>query len=359
MKRLMRNLFGSPTSRPPAATARLGIESLEDRSLMSAGIPPMLPPAHVTASLSMGVLRVNGTFHDDQISVKQSNGVIRVGGVPGAFAAAAVARIEVNGLNGNDLIRLDSEAMGGQPIFKPCVVHGGFGNDVILGSAGNDILYGDAGDDTLFGRWGNDVLIGGAGRDRAYGGAGNDRIVGDFRDYVLAGQVGADTTAFIKLDPSPMVNGNPALLRAALQAGLAGRSFSESHNGEKVTVSHIEVVDVSIVNGVTTLTLKANIRYQKTRGFPQFSVSGTMKFSVQPQLSATFLDAQLQSASLNLANPEVLSVNINNVPNWLDNNSEVRAFLTAKLAEQPPIPCTNELRLFLMAGGSLGPAILA
>ena len=60
---------------------------------------------------------------------------------------------------------------------------------------------------------------------------------------------------------------------------------------------------MAIENGITTVHLKADIRYQKTTGFPQFSVSGTIKFSVQPQLSAYFVEGSLTSASIKLANP--------------------------------------------------------
>ena len=152
--------------------------------MLSGGLnnPTLIPT--VTATLNAGVLRVNGTYMNDNIALRQANGMISVYGV-GSFSAAAVNRIEVNGYGGNDLIRLNSEAMGGQPIVKPCVVKGGIGNDTIFGSYGNDSLYGDAGNDTIFAGPGNDLLIGGAGTDRLYGGAGNDKVVGDTADSYL------------------------------------------------------------------------------------------------------------------------------------------------------------------------------
>jgi hypothetical protein len=161
------------------------------------------------------------------------------------------------------------------------------------------------------------------------------------------------------VDPAALANYNAAALKSALQTGLVGRSFSQSDNGEKVTVSHLEIQNVTIENGITTLHLKARIRYQKTTGFPQFSTTGSMKFTVQPQLSATFTELGVQSASIKLANPNVTQVNINNVPNWLDNNSEVRNFLEAKLEQQPAVPITSLLRTFIQAGGSLGPTVVA
>jgi hypothetical protein len=253
---------------------------------------------------------------------------------------------------------LNSEAIpGGQPILKPCIVRGGAGNDFIFGGYGNDQLYGEAGDDAIFGSVGNDLLVGGDGRDSMYGGAGNDRMIADTADAIAAGQAGADVTKFERVDPAALVNYNAAAMKAALQIGLNGVSFSEYKNGEKVTISNIEIQSVSIENGVTTLHLKATIRYQKTTGFPQFSTTGTIQFSVQPKLSATFVDGQVHSASVKLANPNVTEVNINNVPNWLDNTSEVREFIEKKLEQQPALPVTALLQMFIQSGGSLGPTV--
>lgn len=343
---------------------RLSVQSLEDRSMPAIFIPHLppisLPPTFVTASVSHGVLKVIGTSHADNILVSQANGQISVSGVNGSFAAGQIKRIEVFGLGGNDIIRLNSEATpGGQPILKPSIVQGGNGNDVIVGGRGNDTLLGDAGDDILFGNAGNDLLIGGAGKDRIYGGAGNDRIFGDLNDAYLAGESGTDVVKFEKVDPSPLAQGDPATLKMALQIALTGKKFSKAHNGEKITVSHLQVQAVSVVDGVTTVSIKAKIRYQKTQGFPQFSETGEIKFSFQPQLSATFVEGYLQNASMRLGEAQVQSVNLNNVPNWLDNSSEVRDFLTAKLQQQPPVPFTADLNAYLTAGGSLGPMIVA
>jgi hypothetical protein len=339
----------------------LRLEPLEDRALAAAGlsgISKTLPS--VTATLSLGVLRVNGTFMADAINVRQANGVITVGGVAGYFPAAAVNRIEVNGFGGNDVIRLNSETMpGGQPIMKPCAVHGGVGNDAVFGGYGNDTLSGDAGNDLILGGPGVDLLVGGAGADTLYGGAGNDRLIGETADAVLAGQAGTDVVAFQQVDPAPLADHDPAAMRAALQVGLAGWSFSRSQGGGKVTVSSLEVQDVTIENGVTTVHLKGKIQYKKTTGFPQFSVSGSIKFSVRPQLNANFVEGQLQSASVKLAGVQVKEVNLSNVPNWLDNSSEVRNFLEGKLAQQPPLPVTGVLQMYLATGGSLGPTIAA
>ena len=342
----------------PTTKFRPNAEPLEERALAASGgfTPPITLPS-VSATLDAGVLRVNGTFMPDVINVRQANGVISVVGIPGAFPAAAVTRIEVNGYGGNDLIRLNSEASGGQPILKPCLVNGGTGDDTIFGGYGNDHLSGDTGNDFILGGPGMDVILGGAGADRMYGGMGNDRLTADTADQFVFGQAGTDVILFDRVDPAVLANYDEATMKAALQVGIAGWSFGQSQSGGKITVKNLEVQDVAIENGVTRVHLKGTIRYQKTTGFPQFSVSGTIKFSVQPQLSANFVEGALNSASIKLANPVVKEVNLSNVPNWLDNSSEVRSFLEAKLAQQPAINVAGLLQTFLAAGGSLGPTI--
>src|SRR4051812_4194646 len=120
-------------------SVRLSIQPLEDRavpaSLVITPVPILVP--HVTAINNHGVLQITGTEQADTILVRQTAGQITVSGVSGAFAAGLIHRIEVNGLGGNDTIRLDSEVIGGgQPILKPCLAQGGNGNDTIVGGWG-------------------------------------------------------------------------------------------------------------------------------------------------------------------------------------------------------------------------------
>ncbi|HKB41116.1 MAG TPA: hypothetical protein VKD72_32105, partial [Gemmataceae bacterium] len=118
-----------------------GVECLEERSLLA---------SHLIASLTGGLLRIEGTNQSDQIIVREvSNRIsvehvlIRAGGrLRASVSAASVSRIEIRGLGGNDRIDLDSVAHGGQPIREPAVIWGGTGNDTIRGGAGNDRIYG-------------------------------------------------------------------------------------------------------------------------------------------------------------------------------------------------------------------------
>ena len=164
MSRFTALLGGSSDSRPANKhRARLGVEVLEDRRTPS------------TASLSGGVLKINGTSGNDTIVVYQANGLIEA--VDGnntvitvrgqaTVNASEIRKVVVNARGGNDQVRLDGPYNGGNlPLLVPAVVHGGSGNDVIVGGQGADRLYGDRGDDLLYGLGGEDVFVGGAGKD--------------------------------------------------------------------------------------------------------------------------------------------------------------------------------------------------
>lgn len=362
MKALLKNLFAKKSTKSLVKAWRPSIEGLEERSLLAAGLITTGPIIGLvpTASLSNGVLKIVGTNMNDNLFVKQVNGQISVQGIAGSFSAAAVSKIEVYGLGGDDWIKLDSQSLGGMPITKPALIKGGGGDDLIFGTATADQTLGEAGDDTIYGLNGNDYINGGLNKDTVYGGLNNDFILGDFADAKLSGQGGVDTIVFQKLDPSTLANATPAALKGALQQGLTGKSYSKTKNGLKFSVSNLEVETVSVANGVTTVAIKAKVSLkQYVLGQVVASTSGTLKFTVQPQLSATLIDAAVSSASVNLANVQVTEMNLNNVPNWIDNASEVREFLESKIAAEPPMDYTSQLQAYLAFGYSLGPVIEA
>src|SRR3954451_19486618 len=123
-------------------TARLGLESLEDRRV---------PAAVLTASLGAdGVLRVEGTEGTDSTTVRNAGGFIRIDGVAQAFPTVQVKAIAVDLLGGDDSLWLNSETVAGQqPIAVPATVRCGAGNDVVVGGMGNDVIVGGAGNDQL------------------------------------------------------------------------------------------------------------------------------------------------------------------------------------------------------------------
>src|SRR6266511_1752310 len=164
---------------------RPNVECLEGRDL---------PAAHLTASLSGGVLRIEGTTHADRIVVRQAGGRVSVDhaviqvrghGQARSVSAAVVKKVEVRGLGGDDRILLDT-------LHIPTEVWAGAGNDLVRGGAGHDKIHGGAGNDRLFSGAGNDLLDGGAGNDRLDGGAGNDRLLGGAGNDILVGGAGND-----------------------------------------------------------------------------------------------------------------------------------------------------------------------
>lgn len=113
-----------------------------------------------------GVLTVTGTAGADTLVVSQSGGTLVAEGR--SFSAAAVARVVITGLGGNDVIRSNTA--------KPSTLYGGWGNDTVVGGTVNDVLYGGHGNDSLFGRGGNDILFGGGGVDTLNGATGVNAI---------------------------------------------------------------------------------------------------------------------------------------------------------------------------------------
>jgi len=161
-----------------------------------------------------GFLTITGTEENDTIAVRRSGNTVlaEVNGQVHDFSAAAVKRVIVAALGGNDHVnvsslriptRLDGGAgndslRGG---FASDTILGGDGNDVILGNAGNDSLDGGNGNDTIFGGFGNDRIIGGNGRDSLFGEDGDDEIIDrdGLRD-VLDGGAGQNRARADKID---------------------------------------------------------------------------------------------------------------------------------------------------------------
>ena len=135
------------------------LETLESRRLLS-------------FTVAGGTLTVTGTANPDQILIRKdgTNLTIVQNGVNATTPAAAVTKIVVNGLAGNDRLALAVGATSG--ITLPSTLNGGDGNDELLGGDGNDVLNGGNGNDNMNGGpKGKDVFNGGTGRDRvSYGG---------------------------------------------------------------------------------------------------------------------------------------------------------------------------------------------
>ena len=182
--------------RHPKKTSKLArplrFEALEGRQLLA---------ANLTATLSGGVLKVEGTEAADTIVLRQRNGAISIDNIRIKYGSALyssisqslVNSIEVYALGGNDKVYGNSDSVVGyQAIVKPMKLYGGEGNDLLIGGNGADSIYGYNGADTVYGGPGNDTLDLWYGNDTGYGGNGNDIVYGSYGDDWLYGEAGAD-----------------------------------------------------------------------------------------------------------------------------------------------------------------------
>src|SRR2546421_3014252 len=109
------------------------IETLERRRLLS-------------FTVSGGILTVNGTAGADHISITRdgTNLTIHQNGVNSTTPAAAVQKIVINGLAGNDELRL---ALGlDHGVRLPSTLNGGGGNDRLFGGGRDNCLHRNGGD---------------------------------------------------------------------------------------------------------------------------------------------------------------------------------------------------------------------
>ena len=156
-------LFGSRRMRRGAKRQRLVSQTATATAAETFEIR-QYPAATMMATLTAGVLNIEGTTSADTITVQQTgdqlavrNGTtvlqIKVGtaGV-NQVAASQVQLITINSLGGDDTIRL-----GGVSIAAN--INGGDGIDKITGGNGNDTLTGGVGNDTLNGGGGVNTLV--------------------------------------------------------------------------------------------------------------------------------------------------------------------------------------------------------
>jgi len=110
--------------------SNLSLTVLEDRVLLASSL---------SASLTAGILTIEGTDGSDQIVVRRINDQISVDGIAilangiqdSSVSANQVSQIHVSPLTGNDTIDLSSGVISGQqPILLPIVIDGGEGNKI-------------------------------------------------------------------------------------------------------------------------------------------------------------------------------------------------------------------------------------
>jgi ELWxxDGT repeat protein len=138
------------------------------------------------------ILRVTGTPEADNMQIAEDSGVltVTVNGVTQQRSLAGLERLEVLGLQGNDIITFSGltraamvkagagadtvDALG--VTATDMMLFGNEGADTLIGGARADLLKGGRGDDILRGRGGNDILVGGSGTNTFRGGAGANTI---------------------------------------------------------------------------------------------------------------------------------------------------------------------------------------
>jgi Ca2+-binding RTX toxin-like protein len=109
------------------------------------------------------VVTVQGTNGDDAVLVVSDGADVLVLGLSATVRIrgfeAALDRLVINGLGGDDVIEASGLLAGGLLL----TANGGEGDDVLIGGEGADTLLGGNGDDVLIGGLGLDILDGGAG----------------------------------------------------------------------------------------------------------------------------------------------------------------------------------------------------
>jgi Ca2+-binding RTX toxin-like protein len=153
--------------------------------------PPPPPPAAGSAALENDPLNagrrmlvIRGTENGDVITISRALDVVINGQQKGSFGGAAVSRVVVHALGGDDFVWA-ADSFTGRGDSDGCVFNRVTNPTWLFGGAGNDLLVGGAGGGLVIGGLGRDVIVGGAGRDLLVGGSGSDVIAGSGSDDIL------------------------------------------------------------------------------------------------------------------------------------------------------------------------------
>jgi Ca2+-binding RTX toxin-like protein len=214
--------------------------------------------------LAQGELTVEGTNGNDRLALRLQSGnpaILQVdvgddGSADFTFARADIAKISVDGGNGDDVVRID-ESNGVFTDTIATTIDGGNGDDNLVGGAGavtlqggngNDILAGGSGAETLVGGNGNDSIDGNRGNDVALMGNGDDTFVWDPGDGsdVVEGQNGNDTMLF---------NGANVNEKVDLSANGNRLRFFRDIANITMDTDGVETVDFNALGGADLVTV--------------------------------------------------------------------------------------------------------
>jgi predicted lipoprotein with Yx(FWY)xxD motif len=192
------------------------------------------------------VLTILGTAASDKIALRLRAGhpdtiQVDVGddGSPNfSFKRKKIAKIVVDGLAADDLIRID-ENNGVFTDTTPTTIDGGTGSDTISGGSGAE---------TLIGGDGNDVIDGNKGNDTGQLGSGDDLFIWDPGDGsdVVEGQDGSDTMRF---------NGAAAAEQFTLSANGNRLKLFRDVGNVTMDTAGVERVDVNALGGADLVTV--------------------------------------------------------------------------------------------------------
>ncbi len=205
--------------------------------------------------LARGELAIQGTNADDRLALRlQSSNpaILQVdvgddGSADFSYARAEIARISVDGGNGDDAVRID-ESNGVFTDTIAMTIDGGNGDDNLVGGAGAGTLRGDTG---------NDILAGGSGAETLLGGNGNDSIDGNGgNDVGLLGN-GDDTFVWDPGDGSDIVEGQNGIDTMLFNGANGAEQVDLSANGERLRFFRTQGTITMDTDGVETVDFNA------------------------------------------------------------------------------------------------------
>jgi RTX calcium-binding nonapeptide repeat (4 copies) len=211
--------------------------------------------AFTDPQLAHGELAIEGTNAADRLALRLQSGnpaILQVdvgddGSADFSFARAEVAKISVDGGNGDDVVRIDES-------------NGVFTNTIattIDGGNGDDNLVGGAGAGTLRGGNGNDILAGGSGAETLEGGNGKDSIDGNGgNDVGLLGN-GDDTFVWDPGDGSDIVEGQNGIDTMLFNGANGAEQVDLSANGERLRFFRTQGTITMDTDGVETVDFNA------------------------------------------------------------------------------------------------------
>lgn len=165
-------------------------------------------------------------------------------------------------------------------------------------------------------------------------------------------------TRSVTIDPCTVASANT--LRSVLAAEMDVR-FPPYHNdGEHVTISNLRITEATCPG--LRITMRADLRYQKTRGFPQYSTSGAMRFRSPSEVRVRYRAladgpvtlGNIERANACLTDIDVLGLDLKRIPNWLDDGWIKEKVLDPKLDEMC-VSVTPLVRGYLQQGGAIPP----